>query len=386
MAASNMIVTLAMNATKYASGLRKAAGDTSRFGKMTTAAFNFAKQAMLGLTLAAIRFIPVLANMGAESRKADIQLRFMLENMQGISAATDATVKRMARYADQVNKATGIDDEQIKTVQRKLLVFKSLRETADDTGGAFDRTTKAAIDLAAGGFGSLETNAVRLGRVLENPTKNLNALSRAGIVFTEQEKKKIVELQESGKLLKAQDIVLQSIENRVLGLAEASATPFEKMNAQFQQIGDSIGEAMLPALEDMNREVSMWLSTPQGRKDVQLVAESFVLAAKGIKEMAGFLIQVRNILEQIKPFTDLLGAIGNMVVNNRFGFITELPRQFGGGGSGGSGRPGSGPFGGTSRDRASAPIINFNAPIDSVSAGREVARVLADYNRANGVR
>lgn len=382
MAASNMIVTLAMNATKYASGLRKAAGDTSRFGKMTTAAFNFAKQAMLGLTLAAIRFIPVLANMGAESRKADIQLRFMLENMQGISAATDATVKRMARYADQVNKATGIDDEQIKTVQRKLLVFKSLRSTADETGAAFDRTTKAAIDLAAGGFGSLETNAVRLGRVLENPTKNLNALTRAGIVFTEAEKKKITRLQESGKLLEAQEVVLKSIEERVLGLAEASATPFEKMNAQFQQIGDSIGEAMLPALEDMNREVSAWLSTPQGRKDVRMIADAFVDASKGLREMAKFLVQVRNLLDQIKPFTDLLDLIGKTILNSRFGFIMELPGQLTGAGK----TPGSNGGGGGGRMRPGGIVVNFNTPVDSVSAGREIRRVLSDYDRANGVR
>ena len=176
MAASNMIVTLAMNATKYASGLRKAAGQTNTFGTLSTKAFNLVKGAMLGLTVAAIRYIPVLANMGAESRKADIQLKFMLENMQGVSAATDATVKRMAAYADAVNKATGIDDEQVKAVQRKLLVFKTLRDTADQLGGTFDRTTKAAIDLAAGGFGEMEANAIKLGRILENPTKNLNAL------------------------------------------------------------------------------------------------------------------------------------------------------------------------------------------------------------------
>ena len=382
MAASNMIVTLAMNATKYASGLRKAAGDTSRFGKMTTAAFNFAKQAMLGLTLAAIRFIPVLANMGAESRKADIQLRFMLENMQGISKATDATVKRMARYADQVNRATGIDDEQIKTVQRKLLVFKSLRATADETGAAFDRATQAAVDLAAGGFGQLETNARLLGRILENPTKNLNALTRAGITFTDAEKRKITQLQESGKLLQAQDLVLQSIENRVLGLAEASATPFEKLTAQFNQIGDAIGEAMLPALEDMNKEVSAWLSTPQGRKDVQMIAAAFVDASKGLREMAKFLVQVRDLLEQIKPFTDLLDLIGKTILNNRFGFIMELPGQLTGAGR----TPGSNGGGGGGRMRAGGVVVNFNAPVDSVSAGREVARVLSDYNRANGVR
>jgi hypothetical protein len=378
MAASNMIVTLAMNATKYASGLRKAAGQTNTFGTMSTKAFNLVKGAMLGLTVAAIRYIPVLANMGAESRKADIQLKFMLENMQGVSAATDATVKRMAEYADAVNKATGVDDEQVKAVQRKLLVFKTLRQTADELGGTFDRTTKAAIDLAAGGFGEMEANAIKLGRILQDPTKNLNALSRAGITFTEQEKRKIKQLQESGKLYQAQDMILKSIEARVLGLAEKSATPFEKLQAQFNQIGDAIGEAMLPALEDVNKQVSMWLSTPQGRKDVEAIADAFVAAAYGLKEMANFLRDVKKLLDQITNFN--MGWVGALA-DFRNGIIGR-PNNARGDNSG----RGSTPFGGTSRDRASAPVINFNAPIDSVSAGREVARVLADFNRANGAR
>jgi hypothetical protein len=375
MAASNMIVTLAMNASKYASGLRKASQQTTAFGRFTSRAFDLAKTAFIGLTLAGIRMLPVLANMGAESRKADIQLKFMLENMQGVSAATDETVKRMAAYADQVNKATGIDDEQVKAVQRKLLVFKTLRQTADELGGTFDRTTSAAIDLAAAGFGEMEANAIKLGRVLQDPTKNLNALSRAGITFTAEEKRKITALQSSGKLLEAQNLVLQSVEDRVKGIAEASATPFEKMNAQFQQIGDSIGEAMLPALESMNMQVSEWLSTPQGRKDVQSIADAFISAAYGIKEMAKFLAIVRNLLDQIKPFTDLLDKLARLVFPG-VGLVSQLP------GLGGSRN--SGP--GIVADRANAPIINFNAPIDSVSAGREVARVLADFQRANGMR
>jgi len=382
-ASSNMIVTLAMNATKYAAGLRTAAGKTSSFGSMATKAFNFARTAMIGLTLAAIRYIPVLLQMGAESRKADIQLRFMLENMQGISKATDETVKRMAAYADQVNVATGIDDEQIKAVQRKLLVFKSLRETADELGGTFDRTTAAAIDLAAGGFGDMEANAIKLGRVLENPTANLNALTRAGITFTAAEKAKITRLQESGRLLKAQDVVLKSIEKRVMGLAEESATPFEKMTAQFNQIGDAIGEAMLPALEDVNRQVSKWLSTPQGRKDVQAIADAFVAAAYGVRDLARFLGDVKRLLDGITKF--------NM------DWVAELRKFYegvtgtggagaAGGNNGNNGNTGGGGGGGSVPRSRGGVVINFNSPVDSVSAGREVARVLADFNRSNGVR
>jgi hypothetical protein len=31
-------------------------------------------------------------------------------------------------------------------------------------------------------------------------------------------------------------------------------------------------------------------------------------------------------------------------------------------------------------------VVNFNTPIDSVSAGREISRVLSDFNRASGRR
>jgi len=380
MAQSNMIVTLAMNATKYAAGLRKAGADTSKFGSFTTKAFNLAKGAMLGLTLAVIRYVPILLSMGAESRKADIQLNFMLETMNGVSAETAATTKRMAAYADQVNRATGIDDEQIKAVQRKLLVFKSLRKTADEMGGTFDRTTKAAIDLAAGGFGTMETNAVKLGRVLENPTANLNALSRAGITFTEAEKRKITVLQESGRLFEAQDMVLKSVENRVLGLAEASATPLEKLNAQFQQIGDAIGEAMLPAIEDMNKEVSKWLSSPQGAKDIEAITEAFIAGAYAVRDFSRFLAQVFRTISDLKKLLDA-GASTN--AGGRGDGIT--PPNTGGGSY--DDPTGLGGLGGRNRGRTVSPIVvNFNAPVDSVSAGREVARVLADYSRANGVR
>jgi len=374
MAVPNMIVTLAMNASKYSSGLKKAAQQTTSFGQFTAKAFSIARGAFLALAVAALRMIPVLANMGAESRKADIQLRFMLENMQGVGAATDATVKRMAQYADQVNRATGVDDEQVKAVQRKLLVFKTLRKTADELGGTFDRTTSAAIDLAAAGFGDMEANAIKLGRVLQDPTKNLNALNRAGITFTAAEQAKIKALQASGKLLEAQNLILLSVENRVKGIAEASATPFEKLNAQFQQIGDSIGEAMLPALESMNREVSKWLSTPQGQKDVKAISDAFVAMSWAIKDVVLFLKQVFDLFDAISKFNmDWVGALRGA-------------RDFLIGGAPASTTGGNNSAPGGRRTANSAPVINFNAPVDSVSAGREVARVLADFNRANGAR
>lgn len=294
MAVPNMIVTLQANTTKYAAGLRRASKDTLTFGKVAQTGFKMGAAALLSVGVALAKVIPNLAQMGAESRKADIQLKFMLENMQGISKATDNTIVRMAKYADRVSKATGIDDESIKAVQKKILVFKSLRETADKLGGTFDRTTKAAIDLASAGFGDAEANAIKLGRVLEDPIKNMNALSRAGITFTNTEKDKIRKLVESGNLLKAQDMILKSIENRVGGLAEKSATPFEKMVQQFNEMGDTIGEAMLPYLEEMNMQLSKWLSSPQGKQDLRDIVDAFVAMAQAINSTVGAMIQLKR--------------------------------------------------------------------------------------------
>jgi hypothetical protein len=86
---------------------------------------------------------------------------------------------------------TGMDNLSIKATEAKLLTFKNLAMTADEVGGAFDRAMLAAIDLAAAGFGTAESNAVQLGKALEDPIKGIAALSKSGVTFTEVEKEKI---------------------------------------------------------------------------------------------------------------------------------------------------------------------------------------------------
>jgi len=387
MASGNMIVTLVAQTRKWSSGLQKAGRDTMTFGSIAKRGFQIGAAALISLVGALSRAIPMLANMGAESRKADVQLKFMLENMNGISAATDKTVERMAAYASTVSKATGIDDEQIKAVQKKLLMFKSVRKSADVMAGSFDRATAAAIDLAAGGFGEMESNAIKLGKMLEDPANKLDSLSKAGVTFTQTEKDKITVLAESGRMLEAQELILGKIEGRVKGLAEESATPFDKMMQQFADMGDTIGEAMLPHLEEMNDQISAWLSSPQGKKDLADIVEAFVLMAGAISDVVGLVI---DLMEAWRKATGELKAYNDQnTVFGRGGGGRGGRRFYGSGGDGtpssgaGNNGPGTGPFGGTSRGGIT---VNFNAPTDSVSAGREVARVLADFNRSNGNR
>lgn len=370
MAVPNMIVTLVANTTKWVTGLRGAANTAASWGARVGAIFRTASLAIFGVVVAIGRMALKFAEMGAESRKATIQLQVVANKMLGFGKTTQGVVTRLNAYADALSTATGLDDEQITAVQKKLLVFRALKEEIGLLGGSFDRATKAAIDLAAGGFGEAESNATKLGRMLENPLANLNALNRAGVTFSEQEKAKIARLVKSNELLKAQDVILSSVEGRFGGLAEKSATPLEKMNQQFQQIGDTIGEAMLPYLEDINNELKYWIASPEGKKDLQLIVQGFVAIAKAVADAATALAHWNESM-----------AAANQKSNDFWSGVGGVQRQ-------GQDQyaPYSAPSSARMGTKPSAVVVNFNTPVDSVSAGREISRVLSDFNRANGMR
>lgn len=182
---------------------------------------------------------------------ANLRLDSIAKSMNLFGIETSTVTNRLKTFADQQMMVIGQDDELIKSTQAKLLTFKNLAVTADDAGGAFDRATIAAFDLAAAGFGSAETNALQLGKALQDPIKGLTALRRAGVTFTEAEKARITQLVESNKMLEAQDLILTAIETQVGGTAAATATSSQKMTVALGEVTEQIGTYLLPAFEDI---------------------------------------------------------------------------------------------------------------------------------------
>ena len=178
-----------------------------------------------GIAVAALGGILAKAAKGAEeARQANQRLSNVLESM-GFNEATD----RVSAYAESLERTIAVDADVIKATQTKLATFANLTKTVNEAGGAFDRATVAALDLAAAGFGTAETNAIQLGKALEDPIKGIAALAKSGVTFTEQEKEKIRTLVESNQVLEAQNLILSAIEKQVGGTAEASASSFDKI-------------------------------------------------------------------------------------------------------------------------------------------------------------
>jgi hypothetical protein len=216
-------------------------------------------KANFALKKATLPAIAALGALGVASKKAldageavgSANARILqINRTMGLFGNQSAQVtKRLLKLAEAQGVELGISNLTIKATQAKLLTFKELAKTANVVGGTFDRANAAALDLAAAGFGSAESNAVQLGKALNDPIKGITALTRSGVTFTEEEKTKIKTLVESNKTLEAQKLILEAIEKQVGGTAKATADDSKKMAEAFAQVQQQIGLALLPALE-----------------------------------------------------------------------------------------------------------------------------------------
>lgn len=394
MARGNMILTLVASTKSWAKGLKNAARDAVTFGSVMKGVGQAVSAAFLGIAGAIVFFLPNFLKMGEEARKSERRLKNIAENTGLFEQNLDAVTGRISEYAEQLSFLTGIDDELIRENEAVLLTFKNLAKTADDAGGPFDRATKALLDLEAAGK---NLKAVQLGKALQDPVNNLTALKKAGILLTDAQKKQIKAFQESNNILGAQDIILKAIEDQVGGTAEATASATERMQARFEDIGETLSESLLPTVDLLADKMSAWLESADGKKAIEDMTTAFedfgkwITSPEGeqaIKDMGQTLTDMATAARDVGKFLrDMKKAADDFTKQNIefFDMLRDwaddtfnLPNYT---------SPGNTTIGNTSAPGGPvrAPItVNFNTPVDSVSAGREIARVLSDYDRARG--
>jgi hypothetical protein len=202
-----------------------------------------------------------------EAQVANQRIDAIAKSMDLFGNQTQRTTDRIKEFAEQQELLIGVEAEVLKATQAKLLTFKEVAISADVMGGAFDRATVLAADLAAAGFGEATANATQLGKALNDPVKGISALTRVGLTFTDAQKDVIESLVATGDVAGAQNIILAELERQVGGTAAATVTDSEKMRLALDRVGDEIGTALLPLLN----EFTTWLTSPQGQETLDLV-------------------------------------------------------------------------------------------------------------------
>lgn len=288
-----------------------------------------------------------------ESAKSAARIEQIAKQMKLFGAETGKVTARLTDYAGELSKSVGIDDEIIQNTQAKLLTFAELAKTANTLGGAFDRATRAALDLAAAGFGEAESNAVMLGKALQDPVKGLTALTRAGVTFTAAQKEQIAVLVAAGQQYEAQKIILAAIEQQVGGTAEATATASDKLAVAWDSLLETVGRAILPAFEAL---VNALIPIIDAFTALPEQMQTAILVAVGL---AAAYLKLRTVLQSLK-----IAASTANVAFAALAVVTEAYFLLAGNGA----------------DDASEKVSGFTAEVDRLSDARALEEFLATWD------
>jgi hypothetical protein len=219
---------------------------------------------------------------------------------------TKNVTDRLKSFADETMKKIAVDDELIKSTQAQLLSFKELAATAGTAGGAFDRATLAAFDMAAVLGGTGEDNAVRLGKALQDPILGLTALRKAGVLFSDEQEKSIKTFVAAGDTLAAQEIILGELETQFGGAAEATATDSARMSIAFGEMTEAIGTGLLPVIETITPLIT-------GFFDYIAANSGVITVLAGIFAALAIAILAVNFALNANPIVKVITLIGFLI-------------------------------------------------------------------------
>ncbi len=183
-----------------------------------------------GVSFAAIG-AGVLKSINAFSEADKVQ-RKLEATLKATSSQAGVTANDINKLSVELQKSTTYGDEALTTLQTSLLKFSNIKKDV------FEPTTRAAVDMAAALNIDLTAAAQMVGRALQDPIQGLMMLRRSGILFNEEQKAQIETLIRNNDLLGAQTIVLDQLNKKFAGTAQAVAGG----TGVFKQISEDIGD------------------------------------------------------------------------------------------------------------------------------------------------
>ena len=186
----------------------------------------------------------------AEQQQVDAQTQAVIKST-GQAAGLSAT--QISDMADALQDNSTYGNEAIQSGENMLLTFTNIGKDV------FPQATQAMLDLSTATGQDMQSSAVQLGKALNDPIAGVTALQRVGVSFTEDQKKQIKTMVESGDVMGAQKLILGELSKEFGGSAQAATKTFTgQMEMAKNQIGDAekaISIALLPILARLATEV-----------------------------------------------------------------------------------------------------------------------------------
>ena len=300
--------------TQYSDkGSKAAARDINKLGKSFD---KFAGKVGKAFGLAAAASAAFAVKIGVDSVKAaiaDEKSQALLANsLKNTTGATDAAIAATETYIDQIQRAFGVVDDELRPALGKL---------ASVTGSITDaqKLLGLALDISAGGSVDLGSATNAVTKALQG---NYKALRNLGVPITDA-------------MIKAKDLnaILAVTAETFGGAAATRANTFEfrmiRLNIAFDEAKETLGTALLPVLEELFT-VMVTKVIPAIQKFLEENGNKLVaVMTQAIKAIVGFgfaIFKVFAFVAKHKEIFVTLGAIfaATFVASKVIAFVTAI--------------------------------------------------------------
>ena len=176
-------------------------------------------------------------------RQAD--LKVLAAQLERIGAGGSKQLNELKAAADRLGDATLFSQDDFV---QSFNILSSFRAIAVES---FTEVTEVAADIAQVMGSDVKSATVQLAKALEDPKRGLTALSRSGITFNEAQTETIKKLVDSGKLLDAQALILETIKGQYEGAGEAAGKGFagalDLLSENAGDAAEALGKGLEPA-------------------------------------------------------------------------------------------------------------------------------------------
>ena len=325
MANPRIVVDFVANTTELAAGAAKAGAEAEGFGSKLKGLGKFAALAAGTAALGALaKAVDIGIDKFEETAKVTAQTQAVLTSTGDVAGVT---AKEVEELAVALMHKSGVDDDTIHSGENLLLTFKNIRNETGKNNDIFTRATKTMVDMSVALGKDMGSSATILGKALNDPVKGLTSLQRIGVAFTPVQKEMIKNWVAHGETVKAQNLILDQLNQRFAGSAEALGKTLPGQiniaKESFKQWAGSLVADVIPVIEDM----ISWLRDhwPEIQKAINNAWNAIepVIAAL-IADIAAIVKAVQNNWSLIGPILDTFVT----TIKNVFGIASDILNLF----------------------------------------------------------
>jgi phage-related minor tail protein len=274
---AKLVVRLEAQSAQMIAQLEKSEKRVKRFERKAVDATRNIKQVFAALGVAAIGKAFIDATTRQEDAIAQLEQR--LKSTGGVAGQTSSGLQALAQRLQQL---TTFSDEAVMEMQALLLTFTNVR------GPIFTDANTAILNVATALKTDLKSAALQVGKALNDPIKGVSALAESGIQFTDQQKKMIVALTQSGRVADAQRLILAELETQFGGAAQAAGQTF---GGALEQLRNAAGDLLegKGGLNDATqgvRDLTATLQGPAVQDGFQLIVSGVIKATTSVIKFA----------------------------------------------------------------------------------------------------